>query len=94
VSGSIGEKVAHVRAARQSRHHECHWPGCARQVPPAMWGCREHWYRLPKAIRDRIWRAYRIGQEEDGRPSDAYLAAAREAQDWIRANDRTGELFG
>ncbi len=80
---SVGEKANHVRAARQTRGHTCHWPGCDRQVPPAMWGCRSHWYALPKALRDRIWRTYRIGQEADGRPSREYLEAARAVQDWI-----------
>lgn len=81
---SIGDKAAHVRAARQTRNHDCPWPGCGRQVPPAMWGCKHHWYQLPMAIRTRIWRAYRIAQEEDGRPSRDYIDAAKAAQDWIR----------
>jgi hypothetical protein len=82
---SITDKVAHVRAARQTRDHTCHWPGCDRQVKPALWGCRAHWYALPKAFRDRIWQTYRPGQESDGRPSADYLAVAREVQDWIAA---------
>lgn len=64
--------------ARQTRGHTCHWAGCGAQVKPAMWGCKEHWFRLPKRLRDRIWHAYRPGQEEDGRPSLDYIAAARE----------------
>jgi hypothetical protein len=84
---NVGQKAAHVRAAGQTRRHGCHWPGCDRQVPPAMWGCKAHWFRLPQAIRNRIWRAYRAGQEEDGRPSREYIDAARAAQDWIAAND-------
>ena len=82
----ISGKAAHVRRAGQTRAHDCHWPGCGKQVPPAMWGCRPHWFRLPRPIRDAIWRAYRIGQEEDGRPSAAYVAAARAAQEWIAAD--------
>lgn len=82
---SIAEKAAHVRAAGQSRHHHCHWPGCEKQVPPAMWGCKPHWFALPQTIRNRIWRTYRAGQEQDGRPSRDYLEVAREAQEWIRA---------
>ena len=82
----IGPKLFHVRRARQSRSHHCHWPGCERQVPPAMWGCRAHWFRLPQPLRDRIWQAYRVGQEHDRRPSRDYLAAARAAQDWIAAH--------
>lgn len=84
---SIAEKAAHVRRAGQSRNHTCHWPGCDKQVPPAMWGCRQHWYRIPQALRNRIWRTYRAGQEEDGLPSPDYLAAARAVQDWIAAQE-------
>lgn len=83
---SIGEKAAHVRAAGQSRNHHCHWPGCEKQVPPAMWGCKAHWFALPQTIRNRIWRTYRAGQEQDGRPSSAYVEAAQAAREWIIAN--------
>lgn len=86
---SIRDKAAHVRAARQTRNHDCHWPGCGKQVPPAMWGCRPHWFRLPMPIRNRIFRAYRIGQEQDGRPSRDYMAAAKAAQEWILANTQS-----
>ncbi len=44
-----------------------------------MWGCRKHWFMVPKPIRDRIWEHYRAGQERDWNPSFAYLEAAREA---------------
>jgi len=82
---SIGDKVAHVKAARQSRGHGCHWPGCEARVPPAMWGCLKHWFTLPRALRNRIWAAYRPGQENDLRPSAAYIAVAHEVQLWIQA---------
>ena len=82
----IAEKVAHVTAASQTRRHHCHWPGCERQVPPAMWGCRPHWYSLPADLRRGIWRSYVPGQEATGRPTTAYVAAARAVQDWIHAN--------
>lgn len=63
--------------------HTCHWTGCSAPVPPKMWGCKAHWDRLPKEIRDRIWAAYRPGQEIDKNPSEAYIEAARAARDWI-----------
>ena len=66
------------------RDHRCHWPGCKRQVPPAMWGCPEHWRRLPASLRNRIWATYRIGQEERSDPSREYLDVAQAIQDWIR----------
>ena len=80
-------KADYVRKAKQTRGHDCHWPGCGKQVPPAMWGCKEHWFKLPKALRDRIWAAYRPGQEEGNAPvSKAYFDAADAVQKWIREN--------
>ena len=84
----MGTKAEHVRAAEQARPHTCHWPGCAKQVPPAMWGCRAHWFRLPQRIRDGIWRAYRPGQENDLNVSEAYIEWARAAQEWIAQEPR------
>lgn len=63
--------------------HKCHWPGCPKAVPPAMWGCKNHWFALPLALRRRVWGAYRPGQEIDKRPSEAYLEVARDVQAWI-----------
>ena len=59
--------------------HTCHATGCKTNVPPAMWGCRKHWFMVPKELRDRIWATYRPGQEEDWEPSREYLLAAKEA---------------
>ena len=77
-------KAEYVKRQGQTRDHHCHWPGCEKQVPPAMWGCREHWFRLPKRLRDRIWETYEPGQEIDMTPSEEYLAVATEVQEWIR----------
>lgn len=79
------DKVKHVLQARQTRDHHCHWPGCPRQVPPALWGCTAHWRKLPQALRNKIWATYRIGQEVDLSPSDDYLKVANEVQRWIVA---------
>lgn len=79
-------KTDYVKRQPQTRRHGCHWPCCDKQVPPAMWGCKLHWFKLPKRLRDRIWATYEIGQEVDMTPSDEYLAVAREVQDWIQAS--------
>lgn len=79
-------KAKYVLRARQTRNHHCHWPGCKKQVPPAMWGCREHWFKLPKKIRNEIWRTYKPGQEKTMTPSIEYLRAAGAAQQWIKEN--------
>ena len=81
---NLDDKVKYVKVQPQTRVHECHWPGCKRQVKPAMWGCLTHWHKLPKHLRDRIWRTYRTGQEINLTPSKVYVAAAREVQEWIR----------
>lgn len=80
------EKSDYVRNQEQDRDHTCHWPDCERQVPPAMWGCKQHWFKLPKHLRDEIWDTYEIGQEVDMTPSDEYLDVAQRVQDWIEAN--------
>jgi hypothetical protein len=83
-SAKVSDKVAYVKAQPQTRNHGCHWPGCTKQVPPAMWGCRPHWYRIPAELRGRIWRAYSPGQEVTMRPSESYLEAADAVQAWIK----------
>jgi hypothetical protein len=40
--------------------------------------CREHWFRVPQEIRNRIWNTYREGQSIDT-VTPAYLRAAAEA---------------
>lgn len=74
-----------IRSGRSGGHH-CHWPGCDRDVPPAAWGCYEHWRKLPKALQHRIWQTFRPGQEKTKTPSREYVAVAREVQEWIAAN--------
>ena len=68
--------------------HLCHWPGCLMPVPPKLWGCKRHWFRLPKLLRDRIWQTYVPGQEITKTPSPEYIQAALEVQQWIKENDK------
>ncbi len=77
------DKVAYVKRQRQTRDHTCHFPGCGKQCPPAMWGCKGCWFKLPKYLRDKIWAAYRIGQEVTMSPSREYLKVAREVEQWV-----------
>lgn len=81
---NIGDKASYVREQPSDGKHTCHWPGCTKTVPPAIWGCKPHWFRLPSTIRVRIWAAYSPGQEVSKTPSTAYIAAAEAAQKWIR----------
>lgn len=87
----MNRKADYVRseaATGETGGHHCHWPGCAKAVPPAMWGCKPHWFALPAALRRRIWATYRPGQEKTKRPSAEYLDAAKAVQEWIAANGR------
>lgn len=88
---SISKKVAYVKeeAKKGTGNHKCHWPGCNRFVPPAMWGCSEHWYTLPKLLRLKIWNAYQTGQEISKRPSPEYVRIVREVHEWITKNHST-----
>ena len=76
-------KYDYVRVSDQTREHHCHWPGCEEQTPPAKWGCRAHWYKLPVTLRNKIWAAYKPGQEINMTPSRRYVEVAREVQNWI-----------
>ncbi len=68
--------------------HRCHWPGCGRDVSQKLWGCKEHFYRLPARLRALISRTYAPGQDETKTPSAAYLEVAREVQRWIAQSTR------
>lgn len=90
MSDNIRSKADYVRSQGQTREHHCHWPGCGKEVPPAMWGCKEHWFMLPKHLRDLIWDTYVPGQEKTMDPSGEYMEAAEAVQEWIRANHQNG----
>ena len=62
--------------------HTCHFPTCSKPVAPKLWGCRKHWFMLPKHLRDKIWKTYRPGQEIDKNPSREYLNVAIEVDEY------------
>lgn len=64
--------------------HHCHWPKCIVEVPPVMWGCKRHWFMLPKSLRKQIWAAYVPGQEITKTPSRTYVEIANKVQEWIK----------
>lgn len=87
-SGRAMDKVAYVKSQTQTRNHTCHWPDCRVQVPPAMWGCKKHWFKLPIVLRHKIWKAYVPGQEITLTPSAEYLHVADEVNVWIANNNK------
>jgi len=56
--------------------HQCHARGCTIPVPPEKLMCRDHWFMVPKNIRDAVWANYRAGQCDDKRPSKNWHEAA------------------
>jgi hypothetical protein len=64
--------------------HECPWPGCGSRVAREQWGCRNHWYRLPKNLRDQIWRGWR-NRQRTGDLTE-HMEALHAADEWIEAN--------
>lgn len=86
IDASMTAKARHVRQRSGGEPtHQCSWPGCTTMVPVKMWGCRPHWYKLPAVLRNKIWAAYRPGQETDGRIGREYAEVYREVQEWIAA---------
>lgn len=67
--------------------HVCHAAGCTRKVPPRMFSCREHWFALPKKVRDAVWREYQPGQESTKRVTASYLAVQRYAVAFLARRD-------
>ena len=67
--------------------HHCHATGCRVAVPPEMFMCRRHWFALPAAMRNDIYRTYRPGQCDDWHISHAYANAARAAVRFIAAKE-------
>lgn len=55
-----------------------------------MWGCKTHWFSLPKFLRDAVWREYRSGQEIRKDPSTGYIVVAQLVRWWIQALKETG----
>jgi hypothetical protein len=56
--------------------HKCPYGPCDRQVDRAQFACRNHWYWLPKDLRDAIWGSYRSGD------TGAHMEAMSDAIDW------------
>jgi hypothetical protein len=70
-------------SADRGMTHTCHALGCTAEIPPALFMCKAHWYKLPKSMRDAIWATYRAGQEIDKRPKRHYVETARAAIDYV-----------
>lgn len=57
----------------------CRIDGCATRHARNLFCCRQHWYALPKGLRDAIWRAY----HREGPFSEEYAQAAEDAEAFL-----------
>jgi hypothetical protein len=48
--------------------HRCPGLGCERRVPADQVACRDHWFQVPKPLRDEVWSAWRALQSAAGDP--------------------------
>lgn len=59
--------------------HTCHAIGCEKRVPPTMFMCKSHWFKVPKFLRDGIWATYRPGQCDDWNITPEYAEVAKQS---------------
>lgn len=67
-----------TQADFKGRTHDCPG-GCGRQVAQISYACKKCWFRLPKSIRDTIWRGYKGSSTE-------HRAGMSMAHDWYKEN--------
>jgi len=59
-------------------------------IPTKKWGCRAHWWRLPKVFRDQIIAAYAKAGDVRADPSEEYMKAEDAAREWAISQIRAG----
>lgn len=82
---------------RSTDTHLCNVPRCTQEIGAKFLMCRAHWAMVPGHLQSLVWHNYRRGQEHDGKPSRAYVTAAREAIDAVmeklRAEAEQADMF-
>lgn len=62
----------------------CRIEGCIRIHRRNLFCCPVHWWKIPKPMRDEIWRTYRNG---DGIFESDYLQACENAEAYLEDRD-------
>lgn len=85
IAGAIvcGRGAGRKRSARARASEPCRWPDCSRNASQARWGCREHYFKLPPAIRRGLWQAERDETAAQGAPGRAWAILDQQALAWI-----------
>lgn len=73
--------------------HICHAEGCAKNVPPRMLMCLNHWKKVPPHIQRGIWASYIPGQEIRKDPSDEYMKWYKQAVNVVAKKENRKQPF-
>ncbi len=64
--------------------HSCHANQCTVPTPRNMLMCKNHWFKVPKDIQDKIWSAFKKNPSEEMRcKSVEYMESCAEAVEYI-----------
>jgi hypothetical protein len=88
---TLEELQARVKARNALTGHICHAHNCKVAVPAKMFMCKKHWYMLPRAKRDAIYREYVDGQEVRKDPTPEYLKVMRECIEFVADKESKGK---
>ena len=69
-------------------NHHCHAIGCETPVPPRLLMCSKHWFMVPKALQNAVWRYYVPGQEIRKDPTPEYLEVMQEAINAVAVREK------
>ena len=69
---------------------QCPAPGCKKLIGVDLYACRDHWFSLPKDLRDRIYGAYHAYLRAKRRGDMARVVAAANT---LRLAHNAGQEF-
>jgi hypothetical protein len=74
-----------MRKFAVARPSALHGTACRCGMPKKIWqlACASCWVRLPKQLRDQVWKLYR---DKTARGGPEHTAAVRACVEWWRAN--------
>lgn len=73
--------------------HHCHARFCGRSCKPEWLMCPRHWRMVPRPLQQAVWAAYRPGQCDDKKPSEAWFQAAEAAIAAVFEKERAAGIF-
>lgn len=64
---------------KDTKQHSCAARGCTQQVPDYLLMCSRHWFQVPKATRDRVFKTYALWRRGIEGAKERHRAACRDA---------------